>query len=168
MPRFTVETERGLRQIKFMKFKAKVREVFRKIAGFPPGALMVVGVLFCAGNAQAQLGFGGGPTNVILQSWSFYDTVNWLDEDGYSPLSFTNIANSRLGDFYSLVVDTNIPAWLQYNVVETNGTTNLTVDAGTLTFWVAPGSWSSTNAGGTGPGEYGRLVEVGAYTTNSS
>jgi hypothetical protein len=35
-------------------------------------------------------------------------------------------------------------------------------------FWFAPGSWSGTNEGGTGPGDYGRLFEVGAYTTNSS
>jgi hypothetical protein len=56
-----------------------------------------------------------------------------------------------------LVVETNLPAWLQFNVVENDGTTNLTVDSGTVTFWFAPGNWSSTNAGGTGPGEYGRL-----------
>jgi len=35
-------------------------------------------------------------------------------------------------------------------------------------FWVAPTSWSGTNEGGTGPGEWGRLLEVGAYTTNAS
>ena len=34
-------------------------------------------------------------------------------------------------------------------------------------FWFAPG-WSSTNAGGTGPGEWGRLIEVGSYTPDSS
>jgi hypothetical protein len=65
-------------------------------------------------------------------------------------------------------VDTNVPAWLQYNVVENDGTTNLTVQQGSVSFWFAPGSWSSTNTGGAGPGEYGRLLEVGSYTTNSS
>ena len=103
-----------------------------------------------------------------MQSWSFYDPVNWYDDDGYSPVSFTNLAYSYLGDCRSLVVDTNVPAWLQYNVVENDGTTNLTVNSGSVTFWFAPGSWASTNLGGTGSGEYGRLLEVGAYTPNSS
>ena len=34
-------------------------------------------------------------------------------------------------------------------------------------FWYAPW-WSSTNAGGTGPGDWGRLIEVGSYTPDSS
>ncbi len=33
--------------------------------------------------------------------------------------------------------------------------------------WFSP-SWSGTNAGGTGPGVWSRLVEAGAYTTNAS
>jgi hypothetical protein len=151
-----------------MKLRIRVDGFSRSVGHFLARAFIVSVFLFSSGGAWAQIGLGGGPTNVILQSWSFYDTVNWLDDDGYSPLSFTNIANSRLGDFYSLVVDTNIPVWLQYNVVESDRTTNLTVDAGTLAFWFAPSSWSSSTAGGTGPGEDGRLVEVGAYTTNSS
>jgi len=65
--------------------------------------------------------------------------------------------------------DTNIPAWLQFNVFEPDGTTNLTVDSGTVTFWFGP-NWSSANDtnGGFGPGEYGRLFEVGSYTPDSS
>ena len=61
------------------------------------------------------------------------------------------------------------PAWLQYNVYEADGTTNLTVDVGSVTFWFAP-DWSSTNDtnGGLGPQEYGRLLEVGGYTPDSS
>ena len=113
-------------------------------------------------------GGGSGPTNAPLDSWSFYDNTNWTSDYGYAPVSFTNIAFSPLGDFHSLVVNTNVPAWLQYNVYENDGTTNLTVNSGTITFWFAPSSWSSTNAGGTGPGEYGRLFEVGAYTPDSS
>jgi hypothetical protein len=65
-------------------------------------------------------------------------------------------------------VDTNVPAWLQFPIQESDGTTNLCLTNGTVTFWFAPGSWSGTNAGGTGPGEYGRLLEVGGYTANSS
>ena len=120
----------------------------------------------------AGLGFpgdGGAPTNTPLDSWSFRDTVTWSNDFGYAPVSFTNLNYSYLGNGRSLVVDTNIPAWLQYNVWENDGTTNLTVDSGTILFWFAP-NWNSvcdTN-GGTGPGEYGRLLETGSYTDDSS
>ena len=127
--------------------------------------LVVAGFLFCAISGWAQfLPPGGkfGPTNTPLMSWSFRDNTNWTDSGGYAPVSFTNLAYSYLGNGSSLVVDTNIPAWLQYNVFENDGTTNLTVDSGTVMFWFAA-NWNSTNddAGGLGPQEYGRLFEVG-------
>ena len=134
------------------------------------GAFVVAALLFGPGSARAQPGPGdgnGGVTNIPLDSWSFYDPTNWTSDLGYPPVSFTNLAYSILGDFQSLVVDTNLPAWLQINAYESDGTTNLTVDNGTLTLWVA-GDWSSTDQGGTGPGEYGRLFEAGAYTADSS
>ncbi len=102
-----------------------------------------------------------------LDSWSFNDTNNWTSDLGYAPVSFTNLSFSFLGNFASLVLNSTNPAWLQYNVYENDGTTNLTVDQGSLTFWFAPG-WSSISEGGNGPGEYGRLLEVGAYTPDSS
>jgi hypothetical protein len=129
---------------------------------------------FLAGTSRAQpmfpSGGGKGDTNTPLDSWSFYDDhTNWTSDYGYSPVSFTNLNFSNLGDGASLVVDTNIPAWLQYNVYEGDGTTNLTVDQGSVIFWFAP-NWSSTNdaGGGLGPQEYGRLFEVGGYTSDSS
>jgi hypothetical protein len=135
--------------------------------------LIIPAILLCslAGAAYAQVPSPGekfGPTNTPLDSWSFNDNTNWTSDLGYAPISFTNLSFSHLGNGDSLVVDTNIPAWLQYNVYENDGTTNLTVDSGSVTFWYAPGDWSSTNAGGTGPGEWGRLFEVGAYTPDSS
>lgn len=136
-------------------------------------ALIVAGFLLCASNGLAQLDPGGGGTNsgtiyTPLDSWSFNDPVNWTSDNGYAPVSFTNLAFSPLGNFQSLVVSTNVPAWLHYNIYESDGTTNFTPSAGTVMFWYAPENWSSTNLGGTGPGEWGRLFEVGAYTTNSS
>lgn len=103
----------------------------------------------------------------FLDAWSFYDHTNWISDLGYRPVSFTNLDFSMLGNGASLVVDSTNPAWLQYNVYEANGSTNLTVDIGSVTFWFAP-SWSSTNQGGTGPGEWGRLLEVGGYSPDSS
>jgi hypothetical protein len=126
---------------------------------------------FGAGLAYGQMPPPGkyfGPTNTPLDSWSFRDSTGWTSDLGYSPISFTNLNYSYRGDGASLVVDTNLPAWLQYNVYESDGTTNLTVDCGSITFWYAPASWSSANAGGTGPGEFGRLFEVGNYTSDSS
>ena len=134
------------------------------------GAFVVGGFLFGPGSARAQPGpvvGSGGVTNIPLDSWSFYDPTNWTSDLGYPPISFTNLAYSHLGNFQSLVVDTNLPAWLQINAYESDGTTNLTVENGTVTFWFAP-DWSGTDQGGTGPGEYARLFEVGAYTTDSS
>ena len=109
------------------------------------------------------------PSYTPLDSWSFQDSTNWTSDLGYAPVSFTNLNFSHLGNGDSLVVDTNIPAWLQYNVYEADGTTNLTVDVGSVTFWFAA-NWSSTNDanGGLGPQEYGRLLEVGGYTPDSS
>jgi concanavalin A-like lectin/glucanase superfamily protein len=131
--------------------------------------LVLLGFVADVGHAAGPgfPGSGGAPTNTPLDSWSFYDHTNWTSDYGYFPVSFTNIISSPLGDFNSLVVDTNIPAWLQYKVYESDGTTNLTVNNGTVTFWFAP-DWSSTNQGGGGLGEYGRLFEVGGYTSGSS
>ena len=137
-------------------------------------ALIVAGLLFAllpsAISAVPMPGGGGsGPTNTPLDSWSFSDNTNWTSDKGYFPVSFTNLNYSHLGNGSSLAVDTNVPAWLQFNVAENDGTTNLTVDSGTVTFWFAS-NWSSANDtnGGFGPGEYGRLLEVGGYTPDSS
>jgi len=126
-----------------------------------------------AETAYASVPAPGGnyaPTNTPLDSWTFHDPTNWTSDAGYAPVSFTNLAYSYLGDAqsWSLVLDTNVPAWLTYNVYESDGTTNLTVDSGSVTFWFAPSSWASTNTGGMGPGEAGRLLEVGSYTPDSS
>jgi hypothetical protein len=138
--------------------------------------LIIPAILLCslAGATYAQLPPGGGgggssgPTYTPLNSWSFHDNTNWTSDYGTAPASFANLNYSYLGLGSSLVVDTNTPAWLKFNVVETGATTNLTVNQGSVLFWFAPGSWSGTNAGGTGPGEYGRLFEAGAYSTNSN
>jgi len=137
-------------------------------------ALSVAGFLFSAFGVMAQLlpgGGGGGGGRISytpLNSWSFHDSTNWTSDHSNAPASFTNLNFSHLGLGASLVVNTNLPAWLKFNVVETGGTTNLAVNQGSVLFWFAAGKWSSTNLGGTGPGEYARLFEAGGYTTNSN
>ncbi|MGO9585988.1 MAG: LamG-like jellyroll fold domain-containing protein [Limisphaerales bacterium] len=133
-------------------------------------ALIVAGLLFCAISGLAQPLPGGKlyPSYTPLDSWSFNDTTNWTSGLGYAPVSFTNITGlSWFGDGTSLGLNTNTPAWLQYNVIENDGITNLTVDVGSVAFWFAP-AWAGTNEGGTGPGLWGRLIEVGGYTDDAS
>lgn len=154
-----------------MNTRNRERNFPRKQTCISARAIIVAGFLFCASGALAQLPPGGKsfPTYTPLDSWSFNDTNTWTSDYGYAPLSFTNITTSFLGDGTTLVLDSTNAAWLQYNVMETNGATNLTVDVGSVAFWFAP-YWSSTNdpAGGLGPQEWGRLIEAGSYTTNAS
>jgi hypothetical protein len=130
-------------------------------------SLAVTVVLFSAFLARAQF----FPSYILptapLNAWSCSDPVYWTSDYGTFPWSFTNLASSYRGDGSSLAVDSNSPAWLRFRVTESGGTTNLAVDTGTVMFWFAP-DWSSASSGGNGPGTFGRLLEIGAYTTNSS
>jgi len=155
-----------------MKAKFRAGTFARK-----PGHSIILTFIFTwlllgAASSRAQIDPGGGDTNAVtytpLETWSFYDSTNWTSDNGRSPVSFSNLSLSPLGNFRSLVVDSNSPAWLRFNVFEASGATNFTPAGGTLLMWYAPGNWSSTNLGGTGPGDYARLFEVGDYTTNSS
>jgi hypothetical protein len=142
---------------------------FRKFAVTLARAFIVAGFLFGVVNGFAQAPPPGKyALPDPLDSWSFTDTNYWTSDSGYPPVSFTNITSMLFGDGTSLVVNTNVPAWLQYNTSE-GGTNEIAVDSGSVTFWYAP-NWSSTNdpGGGLGPQEYGRLIEIGGYTPDSS
>src|SRR6516164_20344 len=118
---------------------------------------------------EARAVFPPGNTNLSnsLDTWSFNDTTGWTNDRGFGPISFTNLASSNLGNGSCLVLDSTNVAWLQYNVTEASGTNNLALNQGTIMFWFAP-NWTDTNNGGTGPGEFGRFIDVGSYTTNAS
>jgi hypothetical protein len=141
----------------------------------PAHAFGVVVFLFFLCATQAQLlppaGGGGGTKYTPLNSWSFTDTNGWTSDGGtppVSPVSFTNVSGLFFGDGNSLIVDSTNPAWVQYNVIETNGaTTNLALDVGSIYFWFAP-AWTSADQGGNGPGVYARLIEVGCYSSDGS
>ena len=109
------------------------------------------------------------PSYTPLNFWWFDDDTNWTSSRGsYPPLSFTNISSSYLGDGPALVVDDPAnPAWLQFPVTNLDATVNLAVAVGSVAFWYAP-DWSGTNQGGSGPGEFARLLEVGGFTPDSS
>ena len=98
--------------------------------------VMLPGLLFGFG-AFAQMPL----PDTYLDSWSFYDANNWTSDLGYAPVTFTNIESMTcwatnetiLGD-NALLLDSTNAAFLQYNVVETNGYVNLTCDSGTIWF----------------------------------
>jgi hypothetical protein len=112
-------------------------------------------------------GDGGGLTNAPLDSWSFNDTNTWTSDSSYAPTSFGNLTGTWFGDGTSVTLNSTNPAWLNYRVYEATGVTNLTVDVGSVFFWFSP-AWAGTNVGGNGPGAWGRLLEVGAYTPTAN
>jgi len=97
-----------------------------------------------------------------------------LDVQRHEPAERRGLSASKRLRLYSVPSFSGNAVWvpgnsalLQYHEVEANGFTNITCDAGGLDFWFRP-DWSSANNGGTGPGTFGRLVEVGAYTQDAS
>jgi hypothetical protein len=137
---------------------------FKLLVSFRRTAIVTVLISTCwlPVTAEAQ----SPPSYTQFDSWQFENT-NWFSVDGYAPVSSQNLVNTNAGNGNCLLLDTTNNAWLQYNLIENDGATNLTIDRGTVLFWFSP-SWSGTNAGGSGPGHWGRLFEVGEYTTNAS
>jgi hypothetical protein len=126
------------------------------------GGIILLLVLFCSISLMASVPVPG--QNPWLDRWSFGDTNYWTSDYGFAPLSFTNLSATNLGVGRAVVLDSADPAWLQYNVTETDGTNNLSVTNGSVMFWFSP-NWTSTSLGGAGPGgSYGALIETGSYT----
>ena len=123
-------------------------------------ALLIIGLATIA-RAQAPDSWA------LLTSWSFQDT-NFTSDYGYYPVASSNLVLVPSMDTPGLLVANTNGAFLQYNTVETDATTNLTLPEGTILFWFSPTNWTSTNAGGTGPGTWGRFLEIGASSTNSN
>jgi hypothetical protein len=132
--------------------------------------LILLAMLAQAARAGGLIPPGNYPPDPIA-SWSFQDTNFWTSDQGYNPISFTNIWWSNLGDGASLVVNApGSPAYLNYYIYEpTNGATNLVLSpsGGSLDFWFAP-NWSSGTNGGAGPGQWAQLIDVGERTPDSS
>jgi hypothetical protein len=124
--------------------------------------LLFISIHIAAVTAPAQ----SPPAYSHLNTWNFNDT-NWLTTYNQAPVSFQNLINTNRGNGRCLLLDASNPAWLRYNIFESNGSTNLRVDQGTVLFWFSP-QWSGTNAGGTGPQTWARLIEVGQSTSGAS
>lgn len=146
----------------------KTQKSIQRMRGFfHPATLLIASCFMLSQVAHAFEGLDPD-TNAPpppLDSWSFADHTNWTDANGNLPISFTNISWCQLGNGSSLVVETNVPAWLNYEIFETNGTTNIVVNGpGSITFWFGPG-WATTNGG---PNDWAQLINVGQWTSNSS
>ncbi len=134
---------------------------------------LAVGIIFGLAPVRADAQTNSPPalpSDPFRDSWPFTDT-NYLTTLGFAPLAFTNVTIvsswSTIGN--ALWLDSSDPAFLQYNLVETNGTTNLDCTSGSLWFWFSP-DWASADdqSQGYGPGDWGRFLDVGAFTTNAS
>ncbi len=103
---------------------------------------------------------------IFLNAWHFNDT-NFLSFWGNPPMAATGLSLAPSWEVNAvMIVATN--ALLQYREIETNGiTTNIVCQNGTIYLWFKP-VWDSASIGGAGPGTYGRLIEMGSYTTNAS
>lgn len=83
----------------------------------------------------------------------------WLSETGAAPLYRIGVASAPSFDGQALLV-TNTAALLRYRDVETNGQANINCRQGGIRLMFKP-HWTSANAGGTGPGDWARLLHVG-------
>jgi len=99
----------------------------------------------------------------MINIFHFDDTNTWLSTYGFPPKAFSGITGVPSWQSNAVqIIGTS--AFLQYNETETNGNTNIVCPAGTIWMWFLPHNWNS----GTGPGVYGRLLDIGTYTTNAS
>jgi len=99
--------------------------------------------------------------NTRLGRWRFDNTNTWAGDGGQLPLFATNVTGVPSWDTNAVRIDSTNGAILAYRDVETNGNANINLRNGTICFWFKP-DWSSANQGGTGPGSYGRLIDLGS------
>ncbi|MGZ4971361.1 MAG: LamG-like jellyroll fold domain-containing protein [Limisphaerales bacterium] len=103
--------------------------------------------------------------HVRLSLWNFQGSTSpaWLANDrGQLPLSSANIQQISYPSNQVLRVDTNLSATVRYAYYTNDGSLNFNCSHGAVAFWFKP-RWN----GGTGPGNYGRLFEIG-YTNSTS
>jgi hypothetical protein len=130
-------------------------------------ALLLPFLAFC------QSGLPPFPPDPFLDSYSFEDT-NWLSDIGYAPIAFTNLVSVLVWDGDALLLDTtnSLPAFLNYNIVESDGNTNIAFSAGVVTcIFICDWATADTNQNGAGPGDAAGdpayLLAAGDFSSNS-
>ena len=99
-----------------------------------------------------------------LGTWNFA-TANWVGLQGQLPLLATNVSAQAAWSGTGVKVDSTNAARLVYRDVETNGSANINCRVGSIVLWFSP-DWSSSSAGGTGPQDAGRFIELGSCASN--
>lgn len=119
-----------------------------------------------------ELTDGTSPTNslsvtfVRLGYWKFSDT-DWWGEDDQAAQVATNLQNVASWDGNALLINSTNVARLKYKDEEATHVPNINLRNGTLSLWFKP-DWGSTNSGGSGPGVWSRLAELGAYSSGGT
>ena len=126
------------------------------------GLLLVVIGLASANQGFSQPPLPTLPAGQLLDAWDFSGT-NFLSLRHAAPTSLTNVALVPTWAGNGLQVDDTNAAWITYAVVETGGKTNLDLSQGTLEMWFSS-DWDSSD----GIGNWGTLLQVGAWDTNLS
>ncbi len=102
---------------------------------------------------------------VRLGHWRF-DDVTLAGDEGQLPADTYNVVPPVASwSSNALYVQTN--SQILYREIETNGRPNINLRSGTVRFWFKP-DWSSATAGGSGPQNYARLIEVGTYSGDAT
>ena len=139
----------------------------RQAVRFFGGGLAGAALFYSAACPTASFAQGGPPIPTppgeILNIFHFDDTNTWLSTYGFPPKAFSGIVGVPSWQSNAVLI-AGSRAFLQYNESETNGNTNILCPVGTIWFFFLPQNWNS----GSGPGVYGRLLEMGTYTTNAS
>jgi len=99
-----------------------------------------------------------------LAHWTFNNTNTWIGEEGQLPLLATNVVGVPDWSSNAMLIDSTNTATLSYAIVNASGSTNINYQSGSVLFYFDP-YWSSANQSGTGPGDSGRLIEMGSYNS---
>jgi hypothetical protein len=95
-----------------------------------------------------------------------FDAPNWGDFSDNQPLLLRGIETVESWSGYAVQIAGKEPALLRFPLLDAKGQVRLTPDVGSLRLWFRP-AWSSAPLGG-GPGAFGRLVELGAWTPDAA
>jgi len=104
--------------------------------------------------------------HIRLAYFQFDNTNTWVGSAGQLPLLATNVVGVPSWATNAVLIDSPTNTILTYRDVETNGNANINLRSGTIRFWFKP-DWSSVSAGGIGPQDQGRLIEMGRTGTNT-
>ncbi len=102
------------------------------------------------------------PERGELFVWRF-DAPPWAFGPFRAPSIEHNLEVVESWSGHALKMDGVQPRLLQFPLEDISGRANFSVPTGTVRFWFRP-YWSSASAGGKGPGAFGRLVELGAWS----